>query len=73
MRSTLLRGITEEQLIIRKTPSTLCFARPWDCVPSLDSIVLKEDFEYFEKSWLQKIEWVRSGDMRKGVLYCRRG
>jgi phosphoethanolamine N-methyltransferase len=33
----------------------------------------KEDFEYFEKSWLQKIEWVRSGDMRKGVLYCRRG
>jgi len=32
----------------------------------------KEDFEHFEKSWLQKIEWVRSGDMRKGILYCRR-
>ena len=33
----------------------------------------KEDFEHFEKSWLQKIEWVRIGDMRKGVLYGRRG
>lgn len=33
----------------------------------------KEDFEHTEKSWLQKIEWVRIGDMRKGVLYGRRG
>ena len=33
----------------------------------------KEDFEHFEKSWLKKIEWVRSGDMRKGVLYGKRG
>ena len=33
----------------------------------------KEDFEHIEKSWLQKIEWVRIGDMRKGVLYGRRG
>jgi phosphoethanolamine N-methyltransferase len=33
----------------------------------------KEDFEHTEKSWLQKIQWVRIGDMRKGVLYGRRG
>ena len=33
----------------------------------------EEDFEHTEKSWLQKIEWVRIGDMRKGVLYGRRG
>ena len=33
----------------------------------------KEDFEHTEKSWLQKIEWVRIGDMKKGVLYGRRG
>ena len=33
----------------------------------------KEDFEHTEKSWLQKIEWVRIGDMRKGILYGRRG
>jgi hypothetical protein len=33
----------------------------------------KEDFEQTEKSWLQKIEWVRIGDMRKGILFGRRG
>ncbi len=33
----------------------------------------KDDFEHFEMSWLKKIEWVRSGDMRKGVMYGRRG
>ncbi len=33
----------------------------------------KDDFEHFEKSWLKKIEWVRSGDMRKGILYGIRG
>jgi phosphoethanolamine N-methyltransferase len=33
----------------------------------------KENFEHTEKSWLQKIGWVRIGDMRKGVLYGRRG
>ncbi len=32
----------------------------------------KDDFEHFEKSWLKKIKWVRSGDMRKGLLYGRR-
>jgi len=33
----------------------------------------KEDFEHTEKSWLQKIEWVRTRDMRKGILYGSRG
>jgi len=33
----------------------------------------KQDFDSIEKSWLEKIEWVRSGDMRKGIIYGRKG
>jgi phosphoethanolamine N-methyltransferase len=33
----------------------------------------KVDYEDLEKSWLAKIEWVRSRDMRKGILYGRLG
>ncbi len=33
----------------------------------------KDDRESIEKSWLTKIEWVRSGDMRKGILFGRQG
>lgn len=35
-------------------------------------LITKADCENFEKSWLVKIEWVRSGDMRKGILYGRK-
>ena len=33
----------------------------------------KDDYESIEKSWLTKIEWVRNGDMRKGILFGRKG
>ena len=33
----------------------------------------KVDFDSFEKSWLEKIGWVRTGDMRKGILYGKQG
>jgi phosphoethanolamine N-methyltransferase len=33
----------------------------------------KDDYESIEKSWLEKIEWVRKGDMRKGILFGRQG
>ncbi|MBW1840194.1 MAG: methyltransferase domain-containing protein [Deltaproteobacteria bacterium] len=31
----------------------------------------KFDYEGIKKSWLSKIEWVRSRDMRRGILYGR--
>ena len=32
----------------------------------------KRDYDSIEKSWIEKIEWVHSGDMRKGIIHGRK-
>ncbi len=32
----------------------------------------RRDYDSIEKSWIEKIEWVHSGDMRKGIIYGRK-
>ncbi len=36
-------------------------------------LIDRQDYEHMEKSWLEKIAWVRSGDMRKGLIYGKKG